>query len=265
MTERHQAIADTMSTVRRLSTELGPTDELIDALKPVLIDLGTRGDLFPQETFAVTPGGTMTIYEISCDPDLSLGLYASAGLPGKYQPPHDHRTWSLIAGIRGAEHNKYFERTTPGGDFDEAKLEPRGELTLRKGVANGMLGDKFHGIEVIDEGPALHLHMYGHTLDSLQGRIFYEKETGGVAKPFMNKPNLHTALVTHDEFAEMRSDGEPLTICHDAYIDHSSDCDHSDRIVVVADTEPEAHAYAHELRRSGRLNIAILSGGRSSL
>ena len=45
-----------------------------------------RDDLFPQETFSVTPGGTMTIYEVSCGQDRELGLYASAGLPGKYQP-----------------------------------------------------------------------------------------------------------------------------------------------------------------------------------
>jgi len=261
MIDRHKAIDSTMARVRALAAEFGPTDDLIDALKPVLIELGERDDLFPQQTFAVTPGGTMTIYEVSCDPGREFGLYASAGLPGKYQPPHDHRTWSLIAGVRGAEHNKYFERTTPGDDFDEATLESKGELTLRRGVANGMLGDKFHAIEVIDEGPALHLHLYGRTLDSLEGRIFYESESGGVAKPFMNKPNLHTAIVSLEELAEMRSDGQPLSIFDRSMSSHH-DSDTGDRIVVVADTEAAAHADAHELRRAGFLNIAILAGGR---
>ena len=261
MTDRHHTIAATMAVVRRLNESLGPTDELIEALKPVLVELSERGDLFPQETFAVTPGGTMTIYEVSCDPGRKLGLYASAGLPGKYQPPHDHRTWSLIAGVRGAEHNKYFERTTGGDDFAEATLAPRGELTLRQGVANGMLGDKFHAIEVIDEGPALHLHLYGDTLDSLQGRIFYESELGGVAKPFMSKPDLHTARVSEDELANMGTDGGPLTVINTSSRESMAGNDKTDRIVVVSETEAEAHARAHEMRRAGHLNVAILAGG----
>jgi predicted metal-dependent enzyme (double-stranded beta helix superfamily) len=265
MSERHAAVQNTLSVVRALGEELGPTDDLIDALKPVLIELGLRSDLFPPETFAVTPGGTMTIYELSADPGETFGLYASAGLPGKYQPPHDHRTWSLIAGVRGAEHNKYFERTTGGDDFDTAELAPTGELVIRSGMANGMLGHLFHSIEVIEDEPALHLHLYGDTLDSLQGRIFFESEVGGVAKPFMSKPNLHTALVTVEELVAMRADGDSLDVV-DGRDDASTSCGGSvgQRCVVVADDDPAAHAVAHGLRRAGVLNIAVLHGGVSA-
>ncbi len=272
MTRRFDAVAATMASVRQLRDTMGPSDELIDAVKPLLVELACREELFPAETFPVTAGTTMTIYEVSADPGDRLGLYASAGLPGKYQPPHDHRTWSLIAGVRGAEHNRYFERTTPGGDFDPAVLESRGELVIRRGMVNGMMGDRFHSIEVIEDEPALHLHLYGETLDSLAGRIFYEDESGGVAKAFMSKPNLHTALVSTDELHDMSGDGAPLTIVDgrtitDPNLAFQAAVRPDDvsapglRTVVVADSADAAHRVAHDLRRRGVLDLAVLAGG----
>ena len=92
-------------------TRWGLQTELLEAVAPALTGLALQEDLFDAETFAVDAGALMTIYELSVDFDGRLGLYASAGMPGKQQPPHDHRTWSVIAGVRGAEHNQYFERS----------------------------------------------------------------------------------------------------------------------------------------------------------
>ena len=185
--------------VRRLRDTLGPSEELLGAVRPVVADLALREDLFDADTFAVDSGALMTIYELSVDIDGRLGLYASAGMPGKQQPPHDHRTWSVIAGVRGAEHNQYFERTDDGRDRKRGRLEPRGERTLRRGDANGMMGDAFHTIRVLNEGPALHLHLYGYPLDRLRGRIYFDSVDGGVERPFMGRPDLRTARVTADE------------------------------------------------------------------
>ena len=212
MTRRHEAVQYALNEIRSLRDTLGPSDELLDAVGPVLAGLALHEDLFNAETFAVDAGALMTIYELSVDPDGRLGLYASAGLPGKSQPPHDHRTWSVIAGVRGAEHNRYFERIDDGRDPQQGRLEPRGERTLRRGDANGMMGDAFHTIRVLDEGPAMHLHLYGYPLDRLDGRIYFDSPAGGVERPFMGRPDLRTAKVTAAELAAMRADGEELAV-----------------------------------------------------
>ena len=111
MARRHRAVQSTLGEIRRLRDTLGPSAELLEAVAPALTGLALQEDLFDAETFAVDAGALMTIYELSVDFDGRLGLYASAGMPGKQQPPHDHRTWSVIAGVRGAEHNQYFERS----------------------------------------------------------------------------------------------------------------------------------------------------------
>ena len=283
MVRRHQAVQETLDEIRCLRDTLGPSDELVEAVCPVLTGLALRDDLFDVETFAVEDGALMTIYELSVDPDGRLGLYASAGMPGKQQPPHDHRTWSVIAGVRGAEHNQYFERTDDGLDPASGQLEPRRERTLRRGDANGMMGDAFHTIRVLDEGPALHLHLYGYPLDRLAGRVYFDSIDGGVERPFMGRPDLHTAKVTAAELAAMRSDGEELAV-----LDTRDVADHSNghvpvscpmpvselewrlakllpqravRVVVIGEDDMAAHRAAHSVRRRGFTNVAVLTGG----
>ena len=283
MTRRHHAVQSTLDEIRRLRDTLGPSEELLEAVRPVLTGLALREDLFDAEAFAVDAGALMTIYELSVDIDGRLGLYASAGMPGKKQPPHDHRTWSVIAGVRGAEHNQYFERTDDGRDPEQGRLEPRGERTLRRGDANGMMGDGFHTIRVLDEGPAMHLHLYGYPLDRLAGRIYFDSADGGVERPFMGTPDLRTAKVTPGELTAMAADGEELAVIDTRDVGvHSSghvpgSCPvpaselewrlagllprRAVRVVIVGEDDMAAHRAAHVARRQGYTNVAVLAGG----
>ena len=283
MARRHRAVQSTLDEIRGLRDALGPSDELLEAVGPVLTGLALQKDLFDAETFAVDAGALMTIYELSVDFDGRLGLYASAGMPGKQQPPHDHRTWSVIAGVRGAEHNQYFERIDDGRDPQRGRLEPRGERTLRRGDTNGMMGDAFHTIRVLDEGPAMHLHLYGYPLDRLAGRIYFDSPDGGVERPFMGRPDLRTAKVTAVELAAMRAGGEELAVLDTRDVGvHSSghvpeSCPapapelewrlagllrrRAVRVVVVGEDDLEAHQAAHVVRRRGFTNVAVLAGG----
>ena len=283
MTRRHEAVQSTLSEIRAMRDTLGPSDELLHAVGPALTGLALREDLFDADTFAVDDGAFMTIYELSVDPDGRLGLYASAGLPGKVQPPHDHRTWSVIAGVRGAEHNDYFERVDDGRDPQQGRLEPRGERTLRRGDANGMMGDAFHTIRVLDEGPALHLHLYGYPLDRLAGRIYFDGPDGGAERPFMGRPDLRTTKVSAGELAAMRGDSEELAVldvrdvgAHSrGHVPGSCPVPASElgqrlaglltrpdvRVVVIGEDALAAHLAGHQIRRSGFTNVAVLAGG----
>lgn len=283
MTRRHEAVQFALNEIRSLRDTLGPSNELLDAVGPVLAGLALHEDLFNAETFAVDAGALMTIYELSVDPDGRLGLYASAGLPGKSQPPHDHRTWSVIAGVRGAEHNRYFERIDDGRDPQQGRLEPRSERTLRRGDVNGMMGDAFHTIRVLDEGPAMHLHLYGYPLDRLDGRVYFDGPAGGVERPFMGRPDLRTAKVTVAELAAMRADGEELAVLDTrdvaaharGHVPGSCPVPAPDlelrlsgllprravRVVVIGEDDMAAHRTGHRIRRIGFTNVAVLTGG----
>ena len=283
MTRRHRAVQSTLDEIRQLRDTLGPSAELIEAVGPALKGLALQEDLFDAETFAVDAGALMTIYELSVDFDGRLGLYASAGMPRKQQPPHDHRTWSVIAGVRGAEHNQYFERIDDGRDPQRGRLERRGERTLRRGDTNAMMGDAFHTIRVLDEGPAMHLHLYGYPLDRLAGRIYFDSPDGGVERPFMGRPDLRTAKVTAAELAAMRADGEELAVLDtrdvgvhsSGHVPESCPVPASElewrltgllrraavRVVVIGEDDLAGHRAGHKIRRSGFTNVAVLAGG----
>src|SRR5260370_9971060 len=105
MQQRARAVEQTLAQVRRIAAEMGVTRATLDAIKPVLIALAARTELFPPEHFPVTQGGHGKVYRLAEDSDRRFALYASPGSPGKPQPPHNHTTSAVIPGAFGYEHN----------------------------------------------------------------------------------------------------------------------------------------------------------------
>src|SRR5258708_25925569 len=149
---------------------MGVTRATLDAIKPVLIALAARTELFPPEHFPVAQGGHGKVYRLAEDADRRFALYASAGVPGKAQPPHNHTTWAVISGVFGDEHNVFYERIDNRATPGEGQLRQTGELTVKRGNAVGFLPDDFHTIQVISDTPTLHLLIYGMSLENLPAR-----------------------------------------------------------------------------------------------
>ena len=156
---RAAAVAETVARVREIERRHGATREAIERIKSELVALGRRAGLFPLEHFPVPAGKTGEIYRLSEDADRRFALYASAGMPGKAQPPHNHTTWAVIAGVHGDEHNVFFDRVDDRATPGQGRLRRTGEHTVRQGSAVGFLPDDFHTIEVVGDQPSLHLHM----------------------------------------------------------------------------------------------------------
>lgn len=212
MDARHQAIADTIAQVRRIEHEDGVTPKALDRLKPVLIELAERTELFPKDHFPVFAGSHGRIFRLAEDEDHRFALYASAGVPGKAQPPHNHTTWAVIAGVYGQEHNVFYERYDNRAVPGEGRIRTTGELTVVKGNAVSFLPDDFHTIEVQGGEPSLHLHLYGRSLEHLPERIHFAASTGGAYKIFPASPNISTPEVTPGALKAMIRDGGELAI-----------------------------------------------------
>src|ERR687885_432210 len=153
VTERRAAaVAETVAAVREIERRLGATRPALEEIKAQLIRLASRTELFPAAHFPVEPGSSGRVYRLSEDPDHRFALYASAGVPGKAQPPHNHTTWAVLAVV--------------------------------KGNACAFLADDFHTIEVQGDEPSLHLHMYGLSLEHLPNRISFASSSGGAYRVF---------------------------------------------------------------------------------
>lgn len=185
---RKKEVAETINQLRAIEQRLGATSVALDAMAPVLKKLAAQKDLFPAGEFSVPEGRTGMIYCLSEDPDHRYALYASAGAPGKYQPPHNHTTWAVISSVYGDEHNIFFERTDDGSTPNVGKIRKTKEVTVSPGTAVSLMPDDIHCIRVINDKPSLHLHFYGLSLEFLPNRIFYENEEGGRYKVFPPSP-----------------------------------------------------------------------------
>jgi rhodanese-related sulfurtransferase/predicted metal-dependent enzyme (double-stranded beta helix superfamily) len=283
MDERAAAVAQTIDSVRAIVARSGTDRSALDEVKAALIALASGGGLFPAAQFPVSPGKLAAIYHLAEDPDGSYALYASAGTPGKSQPPHNHTTWAVIAGVFGDEHNVFYERSDDGSVPGRGALRKTHELTVRRGNACALLPEDFHTIEVTGTEPSLHLHLYGHTLEDLPRRIGFEGSAGGAYQVFMEKPHILSPLIGPVELRAMLADGGELALVDvreegafaKGHLLTASNAPLSrlelmigslvprraTRLVLCDDDERLAQRAAALLRRFGWRNLAVLAGG----
>lgn len=281
--KRAHAVRETIEAVRAIEAQYGPTREALERIKPVLIGLATRTELFPPESFGNLPGRPGTIYHLAEDLDGRLALYASAGAPGKAQPPHNHTTWACIAGVYGDEHNVFYERIDDCKVEGEGRLAKTSELTVVRGNACALMPDDFHTIEVVNGKESLHLHLYGKTLEDLPGRVFFGASTGGAYKRFMSKPEVFAPRISPAELKALIAGGGELAILDPReegvysknHLFLAASCPLSrlelligrlvpragTRIVLTDDDEKLAQRAAAVLRSFGYRDIHVLAGG----
>ena len=151
---RAQAVRETIEAVRAINARHGESREMLEHVKPVLVALASRTDLFPAQSFGNLPGRAGTIFHLAEDPDGRFALYGSAGAIGKKQPPHNHTTWAVIVGVSGEEVNRFYDRTPDNG------VKEKGEShVVCQGTGVSFMPDDLHSIHI--KAPLVNFHMYG--------------------------------------------------------------------------------------------------------
>jgi len=279
--ERTEAVAETIERARAAIARMGLSREALERIAPELVALASRGELFPAEQFPLGPDGASKVYYLAQDPDGEYAIYASAGAPGKAQPPHNHTTWAIISGVRGTEHNVVYERIDNRAIEGQGKLRHVREIPVRKGNSVELMPDDFHTIATAEQ--ALHLHLYGRSLEALPERIYFKERTGGAYKHFPANPNITSPVVSAREVKAMLRDGEELALL-DVREEGAFGQGHllfavnlplsrlefrlkalvprrRARIVLCDGNDGLAEAAAAKLRRFGYQNVSLMAGG----
>lgn len=172
--DRTVAVATTIDRIREVERDQGVTLGALENIKGLLLELADDRNLFPLADFPVTEeDGTGAIYRLSEDEDHRHALYASAAVPGKAVPPHNHTTWAVIVGVHGDEENRFYERTDDGATAGHGALRQISETTVRHGSGVTLMPDDIHSIHVTGDGQTVLLHMYGLALEQLHERVMY--------------------------------------------------------------------------------------------
>ncbi|MGO4156331.1 rhodanese-like domain-containing protein [Cupriavidus sp. YAF13] len=283
---RAAAVAAFIARAREIAGSHAADKTPLAAIADELVALASQAHLFPPAHFPVDAARPAAIYRLAEDPDGRFALFASAGLPGKAQPPHDHTTWAVIAGVRGVERNVIFHRSQgskPGLDT----LEPLRQLDVQAGNAITLSPTDVHTIELIGDTPGLHLHFYGLTLSRLSERVKFDPAPEGgtqysyrtfaapalIRHPLVSPAALKRAIAEGEELAvlDAREEGafsrEHLLFAVPAPLGRlETTIDRlvprrTTRIVVTDLVEDIAHAVAAKLLRFGYTNVSVLEGG----
>ncbi|MDA8455812.1 rhodanese-like domain-containing protein [Acidovorax sp. GBBC 3334] len=280
---RASAIAAFLATARRLVPDPeSATPGQLRGLAQALEALGLQRELFPPEHFPVSADHPAQVYRLSEEPDGRYALYVSAGLPGKAQPPHDHTTWALIAGIRGNERNVLYRRSTTTDPLRDT-LSAERTVDVVPGASVQLSPTDVHTIELVGDEPGLHLHFYGRGLERMPERVVFEGLAGGTYRTFAPPKSIRHPLTRPQALKAALADGEEIAVLDvretgvfahrhllfaasapawrlELLIDRLVPR-RGTRTVLVDGDETIAHEAAAKLVRLGWRNVSVLAGG----
>ena len=170
---RCRAVEAAVADIRTIERDCGVTRDGLARIKQRLLDLAAQADLFPAGDFPPPRGDVdfpANIYRIAEDDDHRFALYVQSARGALDTPAHNHTTWAVIAGIRGDELNRFWERTADGG------VAETGRHVVRQGSAVAFLPDDLHSIHVAGDDGVINFHMYGLALDRLHTREYYRAD-----------------------------------------------------------------------------------------
>ena len=186
----------------------------LQSVADALIALGQRKSLFPAAHFPIDAARPAQVYRLAEDVDGGFALYLSAGLAGKAQPPHDHTTWAVIAGVEGNERNVLYRREKTGDAARDALVQT-GTVDVAAGSAVVLLPDDVHTIELVGGQDGRHLHFYGRALQLLDRRVVFEGTEGGSFRHFAPPKNIRHPAITPQALRAALADGEEIALLED--------------------------------------------------
>ncbi len=179
---RAEAVAETVGRIRSIEQVMLLSRETLEAVRAELFKLADQRELFQPEDFPGPDDGIGdTLYELSRDDNDRFALYLNRGGTSKIGPPHDHKTWAVIVGVEGEEHNTLYRRMDDGSVPGVARIAEDKYVTVKPGKGVCLMPTDIHSIRM--EGPEvkMHLHMYGIAIPRMVNRVKFNMSTNTTA------------------------------------------------------------------------------------
>jgi len=162
--------------LRKIASQTNDDRKITEQLRPLAKKLASQpiwDSPDYRETNLEQGFGVHLLHE---EDDHSLAVFMLAWAPGRGTHPHNHKTWAVVAGVDGVEHEINFNRLDDGSKQGYAKLEKSGEQTLHAGDVGVCLPDDIHTVKNTGTEVSLSLHTYGIHLNHT-GRMEFDVES----------------------------------------------------------------------------------------
>ena len=104
-------------------------------------------------------------YVLHEEPDPGILVSIVTWKPGDNTMPHDHGTWSVVAGLDGAEVNQLWKRVDDGGTAGRAEIVPAESQAVDAATIVAMPSGAIHSVHNESGAPSVTLQIYGRNVD----------------------------------------------------------------------------------------------------
>jgi predicted metal-dependent enzyme (double-stranded beta helix superfamily) len=166
------SIQNYINDIRLVTRKETNVKSIINRIKPLSKKIVKNKSWVKSEYFDVDAEQGFGLHLLHEETDHSLAVFVIAWAPGQGLAPHNHKTWAVVSGIQGQEHETNYKRIDDGSKEGFADLVKTHEETLYPGDASCCLPEDIHSVWNNGNKIALSLHTYGMHLNHTGRSIF---------------------------------------------------------------------------------------------
>ena len=148
---------------------------ITENIRPLAERVAANKNWIKPEHRKIDPDQGFGIHLLYEENNHDLAVFIVAWAPGRGLEPHNHKTWAVVAGIEGQEHEVNYKRLDDGSKKGFADLQKTHEQTLYPGKAVCCLPEDIHSVWNNGTELALSIHTYGKHLN-YTGRSIFDVE-----------------------------------------------------------------------------------------
>ena len=164
-----QNYIDDIREIVAKETDEGP---ITDTIKPLSVRLAANPSWLKDSFRKVDHEQGFGIHLLHEEEDHNLAVFVIAWAPGRGLAAHNHKTWAVVAGIEGQEHETNYCRLDDSTIPGFADLLKTHEETLYPGSAVCCMPEDIHSVWNNGTKIAISLHTYGRHLNHTGRSIF---------------------------------------------------------------------------------------------
>ena len=158
-------IQDYVRDIRAVVAEEVEIEAITERIKPLALRLASDPGWFQEKYRYTDPEQGVGLHLLHEEDNHDLAVFAIAWAPGRGVEAHNHKTWAVVSGIEGQEHETNYKRLDDGSKPGFADLVPTKAETLYPGTAVCCLPEDIHSVENNGDKVAVSLHTYGRHLN----------------------------------------------------------------------------------------------------
>jgi len=155
------SVAQYAADLRRITAAQTDDRKRLQQIVPLARKLAATPDLVKPQHYECDPAQGVGVHLLHEESDHSLAVFLISWKPGRHIPPHNHKTWAVVVGLEGVEHNVCWRRKDDGSKRGYAELERDTESFMKRGDFIAMLPEEIHSVHNDGDAIALSLHTYG--------------------------------------------------------------------------------------------------------